>query len=113
MSQNKFSKDPKCSVITLEEFFEDADYFTEYEKLNLWNGKSKPSLCTSYYKFTHNLFICIKYGITKTDFGARWKEHLDEIVVSYRDGITEYDLINNKIIELNFLFYQFLLYGFL
>ena len=100
MANKKFSKDPKCSVITVEEFFENADYFTEYEKLNLWNGKSKPSLCTSYYKFTHDLFIYICYGSTTCDFGMKWKEHLEQIIVSYRDGKTEYDLIKRKIIEL-------------
>lgn len=96
----KYSKDPKSKVISLEEFFDSSAYFENFDNLNIWDDFSKPEPNTIYYKFTSNLFICIVFKHSFYNYGLRIKEKLTEIIVSYRDGETEYCLINNKIEEL-------------
>ena len=100
MVKMKFSKDPKVRLVSLEEFLNNCDYFIGLTKKDLWTDKTIPSPGGTYYKITPNYLIYVWYDFSFTNFGMDIKEKLIEIQVAYRDGKTEYELFDNKLLEL-------------
>lgn len=96
----KFSKDPKIQLISLENFLEDNDYLIGITKEDLWNDSTIPSINHSYFKITSLYFIFIQYGESLVNFGMDMKEKLELIQVAYRDGKTEYELLDKKLKKL-------------
>ncbi len=95
-SRNKFSKDPKIKLISIEEFLENNDYLID-AKQYVWKDKKRPSIFNFYYKFTSDKLILIEFGCMRTNYGNDYSEKLESIQVAIRDGVTEYDLFNKRI----------------
>ncbi|MBD5131095.1 MAG: hypothetical protein HDT28_00640 [Clostridiales bacterium] len=98
-ARKKFSKDPKITLVSIQEFLDDNDYLI-YAKGHLWKGKKRPSTDSLYYKFTSDKLISISYGFMLTNYGWDYSEKLEQIQVALRDGVTEYDLFNKRLNEL-------------
>ena len=90
--KQKFSKDPKVELISLKDFFELSNYLFDVKR-KLWKEIKKPS-CGIYYKITSSAVILINYTLTTKNFGLDFTEKLDYIQIAYRDGKTEFDLLN-------------------
>lgn len=101
MDKNRFSKDPKVRLVTLQEFFEWNDFLRGVKKKDLWSSDTIPSGGSSYFKITPNLMIYVYYGYTLTNFGFDLGDKLQEIQVAFRDGVTEYKIIEDEIKRLN------------
>lgn len=96
---NKFSKDPKITVVSISKFLEQNNYLLDsIEKL--WNPKNRPQMGEKYYKFTPDKLISISYSYKKMLYGRRYTEKLDRIQIAYRDGISEYRTLNDRIEKL-------------
>ncbi len=98
-SRKKFSKDPKITLVSIQEFLEENDYLTN-AKGQIWKEKKRPSIDSTYYKFTTDKLILISYGLMWTNYGQDYSEKLEYIQVAIRDGITEYELFNKRLSEL-------------
>ncbi|WP_373437811.1 3'-5' exonuclease [Metamycoplasma equirhinis] len=96
MVRQKFSKDPKVCLQTLEEFFYANEYLRGVTRKDFWEGK-KPQPCESYYKFTSEYVMNIQYSASFTNFGMDISDKLECIVVAKRDGKTEYELFDSEI----------------
>lgn len=93
--KQKFSKDPKVELISLKDFFELSNYLFDVKR-KLWKEIKKPS-CGIYYKITSSAVMLINYTLTTKNFGLDFTEKLDYIQIAYRDGKTEFDLLNNRL----------------
>ena len=98
-SHKKFSKDPKITLVSIQEFLESSNYLIS-AKGHLWKEKKRPSMCGLYYKITADKIISISYGFMCTNYGSVLSEKLKQIQVALRDGTTEYDLFNKRLNEL-------------
>lgn len=96
MKTKRFSKDPKVSLITIEEFFERTNYLTDYS-LECFFSEKRPIFGTIYYKVTSKYLILVEYGLTTINFGLDDCEKLESIYVALRYGKTEYELIDLKL----------------
>jgi len=94
-----FLKPSKTVVKSLKEFYEYTDYLKDYQD-NKWNKEKAPEYFRYYYKFTSNLIMFIDYGCSMTNYGTTPTAKLDEITVAFRDGVTEYTLLKEKLCEL-------------
>ena len=94
----KFSKDPKSSLISINEFYENCNYLDGVSR-HLWKDE-KPEEGEVYYKFTSDKLICVAYTWQLTNFGMDSREKLDTIYVAYRDGISEFKVLEDKLAEL-------------
>ena len=95
-AKKRFSKDPKTSVISIEEFFN--SFLLGGPKFKqMWIGETAPEMESVYYKFTPQYLLRIVYGHSITNFGWGCKEKLEKIEVAYRDGKTEYELFDKTI----------------
>lgn len=90
MLQKKFSKDPKVELISIEQFFEQSNYLTDINEDNLWNENEFH--LGIYYKITSRFLIKVTYG-----FDLGFNVILEKIQVAYREGKTEYDLLDSKL----------------
>ena len=97
MKKRKFSKDPKTKIISLEEFYSETDFLCSISEKKIWNDMIVPKMDKTYYKFSPKYFICVKYGWTTTFYGSNNEPKLEEILVAYRDGKTEYELLENEL----------------
>ena len=95
MTQKKFSKDPKVHLISIEQFFEQSNYLTDINENNLWNENE--FLLGTYYKVTSRFLIQIDYVWTAVNFGMDDASKIEKIQVAFRDGKTEYDLLDLKL----------------
>lgn len=96
--RQKFSKDPKVSLLSLEEFLSIYDFFKGgIPKRYRWSTDTVPSDCETYFKITEDRFIAICYGMTFSNFGMDIKEKLETIQIAFRDGKTEYELYDAEI----------------
>lgn len=93
----RYSNDPKIKVLKLDKFFETYNYLINIPKSHFWTDKTKPSEFCDYIKFTPTLLIYISYGSYQINFGNDTREVLESIYVAFRDGKTEYTLIDNQI----------------
>ena len=98
-ARKKFSKDPKITLVSIQEFLESSNYLIN-AKGHLWKEKKRPSTDSLYYKITADKFISISYGFMLTNYGWDYSEKLEQIQVALRDGATEYDLFNKRLNEL-------------
>ena len=94
MSINKFSKDPKSEVISLEEMIINNNYFIDLDDevfdYELWEYSTR-------YKITGKHFVLVEYTEKAINFGEDYTYKLEKIIVAYRDGVTEYQIYNNEI----------------
>lgn len=92
MLQKKFSRDPKIKLFSLNEILENNDYFlgSKYKELIKFEKPERGI----YYKITPQYIVVLNYVETTINYGMDISEKLDSIQVAYRDGITEYTLIN-------------------
>lgn len=97
----KFSQDPKVEALSLKEFFCQEQYFKHFSKENIWTGNEKPSEPGHYLKITGNLFIDVHYYMSFSIFSGDYIAKLERIDVAYRDGATEYELLNEKLSKLD------------
>ena len=97
--QKKFSKDPKITLVSIQAFFENSNFLID-AKGHLWKEKKRPSICKKYYKFTSDKLILLEYGCRTINFGMSSTEKLESIQVAIRDGITEYKLFDDLLVEL-------------
>jgi len=96
--KQKFSKDPKVSLLSLEEFLTIYEFFKGgIPKKYKWTTDTVPSDCETYFKITEDRFIAICYGMTFSNFGMDIKEKLETIQIAFRDGKTEYELYDEEI----------------
>lgn len=93
--KKRFSKDPKTAVISIEDFF--STFLSGPSFKQLWIGETPPEMGSTYYKFTPQYLLRIVYGYSITNFGLGCKEKLETIEVAYRDGKTEYELLDKTI----------------
>lgn len=98
MLQKKFSRDPKIKLFSLNEILENNDYFlsSKYKELIKFEKPERGI----YYKITPQYIVVLNYVETTINYGMDISEKLDSIQVAYRDGITEYTLINEKKLKL-------------
>jgi len=89
----KFSKDPKVRLISIEEFFEEANYLLD-GYLQPWDESDKPFV-GRYYKITSKYLLIIDYTFTSINYGMDLSEKLLEISVAFRDGKTEYEELDS------------------
>ena len=94
-----FLKPSKTVVESLKDFYESSGYLKNYKDFK-WKKDRTPKCFYSYYKFTSNLIMLIDYGCAWTNYGTTPIAKLEEITVAFRDGVTEYALIKEKIKEL-------------
>lgn len=94
MTQKKFSKDPKVQLISIEQFFEQSHYLSDISKDNLWCEEEL--LWGTYYKITSRFLIQIDYVPTTINFGMDDSTRIEKIYVAYRDGKTEYGLLDSN-----------------
>ncbi len=98
-SKNKFSKDPKVILLSIKDFIENNNYLIE-AKSNLWKNKKRPQIYGNYFKFTSDKLILIEYEYRIINYGQNDVEQLKCIKVAIRDGVTEYEILNNHLAEL-------------
>lgn len=100
MKKERFSKDPKIKLLSIEEFLTRNDYLSDIKE-HKWKTDHEPE-CTYYFKITSKYLIKAKYLPTYKMINNRrtLKSYLSEIEVAFRDGTTEYKLFENKINEL-------------
>lgn len=94
-----FLKQSKTVVESLKNFYETTGYLADYES-NKWQKDTAPQWFNHYYKFTSNLIMQINYEYSKTNYGMTIIAKLKEIIVAFRDGNSEYELIREKLREL-------------
>lgn len=99
-SKERFSKDPKVNLITIEEFYENNDYLCGITTNDLWETKTQPNIGDVLFKFTSQYMICTIYDFTLDNFGMDIKEKLERIDIAIRDGKTEYELFDAKLNKL-------------
>ncbi len=99
-SNSKFSKDPKIKLTSIKEFLEKHNYFIDINKSDLWNENKRPSIYSRHYKFTSDKLIYLSYSVKRTCYGTNITEKLEYIQVAIRDGVTEYELLNEHLFEL-------------
>ena len=93
-------KDNRIKSLSLKEFYEYIEFCDGItDGINLWNGE-KPEPCTIYFQFLNDKIVCIEFGFKSMNFGETIDFKLENIYVSYRDGKTEYTLLDDKIYEL-------------
>lgn len=93
----KNSRDSKIKIISIEDFYNRCDYLCNISNENLWHESTIPEEDSIYYKLTSQYLICIIYTFTRTNFGLNAIGKLELILVAYRDGKTEYKLLNNRL----------------
>lgn len=98
-SFNKFSKDGRVTLVSIEEFLERSNYLIDAKNW-LFDDKKRPSIFELYYKITANKLILIQYGYKLVNFGLSFSEKVEQIIVAIRDGFTEYDLFNKRLMKL-------------
>lgn len=54
----------------------------------------------TYFQITEKKFVRIDFSDMSANFGTELKEKLEDIVIAYRDGVTEYRLFDEKISSL-------------
>ena len=75
--KQKFSKDPKVSLLSLEEFLTIYDFFKGgIPKRYKWTAETVRSACETYVKIAEDRFIAIRYRMTFSNFGMDIKEKL-------------------------------------
>ena len=94
-----FLKPSKTVVESLKDFYESSGYLKNYKDYK-WKKDRAPEYFCCYYKFTSNLILYIDYGCSMTNYGTTPTAKLEEITVAFRDGVTEYALIKEKLNEL-------------
>ncbi len=96
--RKKYSNDPKVRVLSLEEFFVGYNYFKNGGFIkNEWRDDSKPIPEEVFFKATSDKFIAISFTYTYVNYGTIEREKLDYIQVAFRDGKTEYELLDKEI----------------
>lgn len=95
----KYKKASKTTVVSIDDFYESTGYLVNYFEYK-WNKNREPDYDSSYYKITKNLLINIRYGCTMKNYGTTPVAKLDEIIIAYRDGVTEYSLLSDKLVNL-------------
>ena len=98
-SFNKFSKDGRVTLVSIEEFLERSNYLIDAKNW-LFDDKKRPSIFELYYKITANKLILIQYGYKLVNFGLSFSEKVEQIIVAIRDGFTEYDLFDKRLMKL-------------
>ena len=96
--KKKYSKDPKVELLSICDFFENNGYLEDLHPDIIWHDDTIPQ-CGKYYKFTSNLLISLFYSYKLINYGTDVKENLAYIQVAYRDGKTEFELIDAKLTE--------------
>ena len=91
MNNKRFSKDPKTILLSIEDFYRDSDYLNGIQR-KLWKNE-KPLKGEEYYKITPDKLILVSYGYQRVGFGFDFKEKLEFINIAYRDGVTEYRIL--------------------
>ena len=94
-----FLKSSKTVVESLKDFYESSGYLKNYKECK-WKKDRAPKYYCYYYKFTSNLIMFIDYGCSMKNYGTTPTAKLEEITVAFRDGVTEYALIKEKLNEL-------------
>lgn len=94
-----FLKPSKTVVESLKDFYEFTGYLEGYKDYK-WKKDKAPKYSGCYYKFTSNLIMYIDYRCSMTNYGTTPTAKLDEITVAFRDGVTEYALVKEKLNEL-------------
>ncbi len=94
-----FLKPSKTVVESLKDFYESSRYLKNYKDCK-WKKDRAPEYSCYYYKFTSNLIMFIDYGCSMANYGTTPTAKLEEITVAFRDGVTEYALIKEKLNEL-------------
>ena len=94
-----FLKSSKTVVESLKDFYESSGYLKNYKECK-WKKDRAPEYYCYYYKFTSNLIMFIDYGCSMKNYGTTPTAKLEEITVAFRDGVTEYALIKEKLNEL-------------
>lgn len=92
----KFSKDSKSILVSIDKFLEDYLSLATYYPINLFDENARPK-CGSYFKVTSKYLILVSYRRTRTNYGMDVSEILSDFSVAYRDGKTEYELIDFKL----------------
>ncbi len=98
-TRKNFLTSTNTIIESLKDFYESSGYLNNYED-NMWKKDVEPRPYHSYYKFTSNLIMNIHYYCSWTNFGTTPTAKLDNITVAFRDGVTEYTLIKEKLNEL-------------
>ena len=93
-------KDERITEVSIESFFSSTNCLDDCTD-NLWCDETKPDPYSYYYKFTADKLIYVSFDEKVTNFGTNIEARLHKIFFCKRDGRTEYDLIKNKISELN------------
>lgn len=93
----KFSKDPIVQLCSIKEFMKMCNYLYLVGNENLWDDKKTPKIFKTFYKFTENKLIRIEFGLRFGGFGFKEGPKLEKIFVAYRDGKTEYEVINERL----------------
>lgn len=93
-------EDKRISEVSIESFFSKTNCLYDCVD-NLWCDEIGPNPNCNYYKFTTDKLIYVRFDYKITNFGANIEARLGEIIFCKRDGKTEYELIENKINELN------------
>lgn len=94
-----FLKPSKTVVESLKDFYESSGYLKNCKECK-WKKDRAPEYYCYYYKFTSNLIMFIDYGCSMKNYGTTPTAKLEEITVAFRDGVTEYALIKEKLNEL-------------
>ena len=97
--QKMFLKASKTKVVSIKDFYEETGCLKGY-KHSEWKKEKEPDFWTIYYKFTSNLLLWIDFGCLMKKYGTKPTPKLEEIMVAFRDGETEYQLISEKLNEL-------------
>jgi len=94
-----FLKPSKTVIKDLKNIYEFTDYLKDYKDYE-WKKNEAPEYLYRYYKFTSNLIMIIDYGCSMTNYGTTPTAKLEEIAIAFRDGVTEYALIKEKLYAL-------------
>lgn len=95
MAKKRFSKDPKTTITSIEDFLDDIDFLSDDLEKQIWKKDTHPYY-GDYYKITHRFLIKTRYKFSMSYFGTEPSGTLVEIKVAFRDGQTEYEQLNTK-----------------
>lgn len=95
MGSHIFSQDPKIKLLSIKEFFIETDFLTGDCPFK-WNAKRRP-LCGEFYNITSRYLIKLKYSRVSCFYGTEKTDVLKNLYVAFRDGKTEYDILDSEI----------------
>ncbi len=97
---SSYPTDTRVKRLSISDFLKVFKYLYSFSDCTPWNEINRPEIFETYYSLQKDRFIYLEYSFKQTNYGMKTEEYLECIYYAYRDGKTEYELINKHIEKL-------------